>query len=285
MKLCTGVGIGGDKAAFAQTMRLLRQVGFETLDVDLGSSFFAQDNAMQQAREYAHIIAENGLAVKYTHLPFDYPAPQDTAAWEAFEEACYRAMDVTKEFGADSTAIHPCTAMTTDYDRDREFEHACRFLQPFADYAKRIGVKLGLENMRGAGWSAPQKVRRFCTDVDDLIAVADAMGTGIVWDTGHGNISMQAQKQSLLKIGKRLTHIHVDDNFCEDDIHVIPFLGKVQWNDFIAGLAALDYSGDMNLELNTGEHLPAGMREPFLALMAASGKALIEMFLQQRNNG
>ena len=54
--------------------------------------------------------------------------------------------------------------MKPDYDADREYADAVEFLKPFCQHAQARGVTLGIEIMRGAGASAPARIRRFATD-------------------------------------------------------------------------------------------------------------------------
>ena len=188
-----------------------------------------------------------------------------------------RCIEKIPELGADCAAIHPRSFMKPDYDPDEEYVEAVRFLTPYCEAAHKHGVMLGIEIMRGAGASAPARIRRFGTDVDILIRLADEMDSGICWDTGHANISLQQQYKSILKIGTRLKMVHINDNFAEDDVHLAPFLGRIDWTQTMKGLKEIGYSGSMNLEVKCNA-LPMELRESYAAYMAASGRYLIRLF-------
>lgn len=78
---------------------------------------------------------------------------------------------------------------------------------------------------------------------------------GACWDTGHGNRPkfMNAGKdpspesdsidqyQNLVRLGKRLKALHVHDNNCFEDDHLIPYHGKICWDRVIAALDEIEY--------------------------------------------
>lgn len=267
----------GSPVPFAEVVEFAKEAGFEAFDMSLQSRFYAQEGWQHEIDSRAELAERAGIPIKTMHLPYDYPRVDSPENWARFNEATYHAIDQVKRIGAACAAIHPRSSMTSVYDADEEFEAACAFLSPFCEYAQKTGVNLAIEIMRGAGRSAPAHIRRFGTDVNDLIRLADAMGQGICWDTGHANISMQEQYKSLIKIGSRLRMLHVNDNFAEDDIHLAPFLGNINWGGFIKGLREVGFKGDMNLEVNC-KKMPEALWKPYAAVMAASGRQLIRMF-------
>ncbi len=281
MKLCVTANIltrctAGTQDEFREAMDFVKKAGFEEVDFPFNTPMMHRENWQEEICAKAAIAKEAGVHIRYAHLPFDYPKEGCGYGWEEFETASFRAMDMAKEMGADCAAIHPRTFMTREYDAEREHEEALRFMKPYCDYAKKISLELGLENMRGPGQSAPKEIRRFCEETDDLIRLADELGVGICWDTGHGNISAQAQKESLMKIGGRLRMVHINDNFAEDDVHIAPFIGNVDWDGVAAGLKNVNYRGSLNLEVNCRK-LPAEVQAGYAVYMAQSAEKLREM--------
>ncbi len=267
----------GSPVAFQDVVAFAADAGFEVFDMSLDTSFYLREGWQQELDQRAELAARAGIPIGTMHLPYNYPRSGTAEEWELFRKASFRAIDQTKRIGASCAAIHPRSYTTSQYDAEAEYEAARAFLQPYCEYAQQQGVKLAIEIMRGAGRSAPAHLRRFGTEVDDLIRLADELGEGVCWDTGHAHISMQDQYQSLRKIGSRLRLIHVNDNFAEDDIHLAPFLGTVDWQGFVQGLKEIGYQGDMNLEVSC-KRMPVPMWKPYGALMAESARRLIRMF-------
>lgn len=284
MELCVSSGIYGKTAAgavpdFVMNCELAKNAGFEALDFGLNTAALTGDGWEAAVDYKAETAAKYGLRIRYVHLPFGYPAADDTEGWEQFLTASKRGMELTKKLGADCAAIHPRTSMKADYDEDMERAAALEFLRPYSEYAHHVGVTLALENMRGAGMSAPAKIRRFATRTEDLIELADENDLGICWDTGHGNISMQDQLKSLRKIGSRLKMVHLNDNYAEDDIHLAPFLGNIRWDEVVRGLREIGYRGSLNLEVGCGR-CPEEARPAYAAYMYRAAAKLDRMMTE-----
>ena len=282
MNLCVSSGINSvlpdhTPLPFQAGIDLAKQVGFEEFDVDLPSSLMLREDWQAVLADREDAMAKAGISIRYVHLPFDYPRAGSEEDWARFSLASMRAIERAAAWKADCAAIHPRCFMTPDYDADEEYAAAVEFLRPYCEHAAKCGLTLGIEIMRGAGASAPARIRRFATDTDVLIRLADEMGTSICWDTGHANISLQAQGKSIRKVGKRLKMVHIDDNFAEDDVHLAPFLGRIAWEEVMRALKEIGYAGSMNLEVSCNR-LPEPLRAAYAGYMAAAGRYLIGLF-------
>ena len=281
--LCVTTGIlrtneDGTPAPFRETLSFLKKAGFTEIDFDITTPMMLKDEWKEDFRTKLKEAAEAGVRVRYVHLPFDYPNKNTGYDWDQFYTASCRAIDMAVESGADCAVIHPRSFMKRDYDAEAEHEEALRFLEPYRNYAGKAGLTLALENMRGPGRSADACIQRYCTQVCDLIRLADELDMGICWDTGHANISAQGQLQSLLQIGHRLKEVHINDNYAEDDIHIAPFLGSVDWHEVAQGLKEIGYGGSLNLEVGCSR-LPGGLRKAYADYMASSARLLADMIV------
>ncbi len=281
MRLCVTANIAsrcvnGNNEAFEKNMDFLKAAGFSEIDFPFDTPMMLHDDWKEDFRVKLRLAKDAGVHVRYAHLPFDYPAEGREYGWDEFRTASCRAIELACEAGVDCAAIHPRTSMTRDYDAAREYEKAVEFLSFYCGFAKQAGLALAIENMRGPGQSAPKEIRRFCTETDDLIRVADEMGCGVCWDTGHANISGQPQRESLVRIGKRLKMVHINDNFAEGDVHIAPFIGNVRWEDVAAGLKEAGYAGSLNLEVGCGR-LPEELKAGYAAYMASSAMKIAQM--------
>ncbi len=281
MELCVTSGIirqyeNGEPVPFREVLAFLKRAGFGEIDLDITTPLMLRPDWESNFRCMLDEAASAQIRIRYAHLPFDYPNGNTEYDWDGFYTASCRAIRMAAVAGVDCAAIHPRAFMTRDYDASAEHEAALCFLTPYRDCAKQAGLTLALENSRGPGRSAPPEIRRYLTETDDLIQLADELDIGICWDTGHANISGQRQKESLFKIGGRLKMVHINDNWAEDDIHTAPFLGCVNWREVVEGLKAVGYSGSLNLEVGCNR-LPANLRPVYAEYMASSARLLSDM--------
>lgn len=282
MKLCVTSKLlktdeAGNPVPFEEMAAFAKEAGFEELDLSLDCPMLMRKDWETELDKRMNTLTRLGIGLKYMHLPFDYPKENNPEAWEQFHTATMRGIAAMARCHVRQAAIHPRSYVTKEYDEDEEYARALQFLRPYCDEAARMGVELGIENMRGPGRSAHAFLHRFGMDIDVLIRLADELGQGICWDTGHGNISIQPQAKALRKIGRRLRLVHINDNFGEDDVHLAPFLGKINWQEVMKALGEIRYEGSLNLEVSC-KNMPETMRKAYANCLAASGRRLITMF-------
>lgn len=286
MKLCTTSNIlrkrdDGSPVPFEEAIQFAAKLGYQEIDLSLSTPLLTQKGWEKEIEHRAEIVERAGLSISCMHLPFDYPSAGDEEGWKKLSEATMNGMTAMKRCGVLVAAIHPRSYMTENYDEDEEYQQAYSFLLPFSEEAHRLSLQLCIENMRGAGHSAPQKIRRFGMNTDVLIHLSDALDEKVCWDTGHAFISLQDQRKSLLKIGSRLFLVHINDNFGEDDIHLAPYLGRVPWDDVMQTLAEIKYQGSLDMEVSC-RHIPEELWLQYGQYIAASGLRLIRMFEQEK---
>ena len=260
MKLCVSshmLGVSGSIEEFRQTLDFNKKVGFEEIDFAFDTPMMLREGWKEDFRAKLAIAEEAGVPIRYAHLPFDYPGGNRAYGWEDFVLASRRAIDLAIEAGADCAAIHPRTWMKTDYDAEKEHEAALSFLAPYCEYAEKAGLTLGLENMRGGGRSAPPDLKRYATETGDLIRLADELGVGICWDTGHEHCYSDLDFIDLY--GDRLIGTHINDNLgrsdssgrndSKDDLHLLPFDGEIDWKEIARRLKSTGFEGPLTFEL------------------------------------
>ena len=80
-------------------------------------------------------------------------------------------------------------------------------------------------------------------------------------------------------MGSRVKALHLNDNDFRSDGHLIPYQGKIDWEDVLRALAEVDYSGGFTFE---ALHLYEGFRDEFLLTSAKYlhdvGRYLIDRF-------
>ena len=273
-RLCVPDTFYAKNAALNKNLSFISATGFKLININLDTHMLLNDNAETIAKTLTQIAAANGLKICSTHLPYDYPKPDDANGWEAYRRAVKTGIEASTLMGAECAAIHPYAPMNPDWRTYRlyaERKKAKEFLAPFCEYAHKLKLPLAIENMRGAGQFAPQYIRRFGTEAEDIAALADDLDEGVCWDSGHGNISLQEQYDAITYMGSRLRLVHLNDNHGQDDIHSAPFTGTVNWQGAARALKEINYTGPMYFELSCGK-VPEKLRPALAAYIFESAK-------------
>ena len=149
--------------------------------------------------------------------------------------------------------------------------------------AKEYGIKIALENMfqrevkrkiLGADTcSHPAEFIRYLDTLDDEHFVA-------CLDLGHcGVVGLEAQDCIRALGHERLHALHVHDNDYTKDMHMLPGLGKMDWEEIMKALAEIRYDGEFTYEADRFFiSMPQEMMPNAVRLMVDMGRYLIGRF-------
>jgi sugar phosphate isomerase/epimerase len=145
------------------------------------------------------------------------------------------------------------------------FTEACRLL---ADYAGQRQVRLCIEHFPGRALPTAGQTLAWLdrTNHDNLL---------LLLDSGHCLISREDPAAVVRQAGRRLGHVHLDDNDGQADLHWPLLAGRLTRDALaaiLAELAAQGYRGSVVLEFNPHNHRP-------MAAALADGKTLVEDLL------
>ncbi|MDF2686358.1 MAG: sugar phosphate isomerase/epimerase [Clostridia bacterium] len=108
--------------------------------------------------------------------------------------------------------------------------------------AENSKTGIALENMADAFG----RNGHYCSNTDDLIELIDSFDpkyVGACWDTGHAHINGYNQYEHIIKFGKRLKVLHIQDGDGKRDLHTAPFYGTIDWKSVRKALHDIDYDG------------------------------------------
>lgn len=259
---------------YRQGLLFHKKMGFDAADFSVSQQFL-KPGWEQVIDALVPYMEELGIRTEICHLPF-LDRAEYQARGDLYSEIAARAIDAAKMLGVDYAVIHPNGFLEPleKFDRKEKYESVIRYLSPAAEYAAKKGVRLAVENMRIVHETYP--VHRYCQEPDELCEVADALGIGVCWDFGHANTCGLKQSEALAYVGTRLKVLHVNDNLGIGDDHLAPFLGTVDWEDAMHGLALCGFDGLINYEIVT-KRLPEAVREDYARYLIAAGRELMKM--------
>jgi len=188
------------------------------------------------ALSHAELFAKYGLAWETIHAP--YGCPNDF--WkegEVGEEAIQEqidCVDLCASIGVPISIVHLSSGMTppptTDVGRAR--------IERLINHATKKGVTLAFENQR---------------KLFNLAWVFDFYGNessvGFCWDTGH-EACFTARTQYMPFFGKHLCCTHIHDNYgvFNQDCHMLPFDGSIDFDRVARQIRESGFSGSLMLE-------------------------------------
>lgn len=240
---------------YLESIRRCRQAGFRSLDFSFVEFFFTKTelSGPDWETELEKIQKESqslGVSFHQAHLPYN---PGYMPVWKGEEKEEYfrlaaRSVEISKRLGVRWLVAHPftqCEAAEYDDAASVRFNH--EFYDPIVDHAFSLGVGIAYENMI----EYPQR-RKFSARAEELTLLVDSYHdsrVGACWDFGHGNRLYENEAFAIETLGKRIVALHVNDNGSISDLHHLPYLGTVHWEDALQALKNTGYQGDFTYEV------------------------------------
>ena len=140
------------------------------------------------------------------------------------------------------------------------------------DYARQKGVTIAFENLK------------YTKNLEYIMSIVpDAK---FCWDCGH-EYSRLVDDKPMPLFGKKLAALHIHDNFFTQDKHLIPFTGKIDFENVGKQLAESGYDGTLMLEILYGGNEENSVEPTYKdyalkAKRAAEKKALAEKRAAER---
>ncbi len=241
-----------DRPLSRELFEEFRQVNIDSLELtDYHPDFdFTDLESFVPLRE---AMADLSLHLNTLHIHLeifdDYDlATLDEAQREKTLVAYRQAVDVMEVLGGGILVTHHIQIPEPD-DASHDAKRAAFIgnLGTVASYAAPKDVSFAVENTSRGYTREPERLVKLVADVD-------AANVGIVIDVGHRN--MVGDPVEALRIaGHHLITLHLHDNHGEQDEHLLPGRGNIDWDGVVKALDDVAYPGVFMYELDRAEDL------------------------------
>ncbi len=277
----------------AEVVRRLHDYRFTSMDFSLGNTaspkhILQADDWQERADRAADAAAKYGMCFSQVHLPFHKhgsvaldPRFAEPGFAEYYDECTRRAYRIAAMVGAPWAVFHCLDSVSVRMDRREAFTRNHEYFDAFVEFGLQNGVGTAFENMIRVNPTTNPRPR-YTEEAEELIEYVDSYQepmVGICWDFGHAHLARVDQPSALRTIGKRLKCVHVDDNLGSFDDHLLPFFGKIQWQEIMPVLAEIGYAGECSLEIKKiSPHAPEGLQETFLCTASLCCRCLRDFY-------
>lgn len=286
MELSTSTNIiferdNGFDTDIERTIRLCHAAGYRVLDFcfhDLTrfESPIFSENWEGYFQHLRSIADELGIQFKQGHaVVYDFCKIDNRHQY--FQELMRKCVIGAEILGVEWLVVHPSTDFSVANWREVSKEKNIRYFTELVAFAREHHVKIAVENM----WDlhiAPKRL--YCTAIEELIELVDAVdGLGICYDVEHGAIMQLDQQKTLQLIGHRLKVLHVSDYTNATDIHLLPYMGKIDWQEVLVALKSIQFDGLFNFEIHRFlVHMPKALYLSSLRLSVEIGQQLVQIY-------
>jgi len=224
--------------------------------VEVGTPPRHFDPAQEDQVEALALALQNaGLEAVSIHAPFGGPrdlADPAASRREAAIEAVMTAVRAIRRFGGQRVVVHPSDLVRHAHDVASRLQDSLWSLQQLAGRCRSEGATLVVESpLPHLIGGHPDEFAWLLHQMDDDV--------GVCLDTGHTALGRHWHR-FIEVAGRRLVHVHANDNWGHTDDHLAPGDGQLDWPDIARTLRDADFRGWLMLEV----HCPNGDRAAHL---------------------
>lgn len=269
-------------------IRMIAAAGFDAFDYSMFRATGERDMLGEDYRDRAlrlkAVADEVGVVCRQAHAPFDFAYTDQTDLSNQNYLRLVRSLEIASVLGAKNIVVH---TVKKNLPKAFDLEGFSReFYKSFIPYCEKFGINISVENLVGRD---PVTNRKFPVFSDPVRHTAFVKSLGsdcfnICIDVGHSALLGYMPEDVIQAVDKRLFKtMHVSDNDFENDCHVLPYEGRINWEAVTRSLALIGFEGDFDFELEghlkrlDDALLPAGLR-----FAAATGRVLMEKIEQYK---
>lgn len=285
MKLSVDCCVFSQQFGDFKAMEMIKEVGFDAVDYTFccrGDDIpILCDGYKEYAQDLRKHLDEIGLECIQAHAPigFGYPMARDMS--EPKYVKILRAIEAAAILGAEIIVIH--SRYVPPFVEIELYEENIDFYRSLVPYCEKFGIKVGVENLicthpMGEAYSrhVPETPDQFDTFIKEI---------GSPWivgclDTGHATLKGFEPEEFILRTDKdTLRTMHVQDTDYVDDLHTLPYQGKIDWDKVIDALKKIGYEGPLNFEVpEYFGKMPKELLPDALRMAHAVGRHLVAKF-------
>ncbi|MBO4733022.1 MAG: sugar phosphate isomerase/epimerase [Clostridia bacterium] len=258
MKLYTTNKYLCSSLSFKDSIRIIKDAGFDAYDMWLGSIYsdpencvFCKDDYIKEAMELRKYADMLGIVCNQAHAPNEWRL-FDADREKKLDAAVIRAIEVAAVLGADIIVVHPKQYMVYAEHAQELFDINMEYYKSLIPYAKKYNIRIAVENMWQSYNGSHTPADSVCSRAFEFCKYLDSINSKWIvgcLDIGHAAL-MGTDIPGFIKAmgNKRLKALHVQDNDFVTDCHTLPFMEKIDYLAVAKALGAIGYNGDFTYE-------------------------------------
>lgn len=175
--------------------------------------------------------------------------------------------------GCKNVVIHPFLPFGwgAEIDKDKIWDVNIDLFTRLMPYAEKYNVTICAENQpfTAIAMSTVKEVKRLIREINHPKFKA-------CLDTGHANVFHDNIAEDVRLLGDDLAALHVHDNKGNWDQHLIPYMGNIKWEEFLAALKEIGYKGAFTLETMISTSMPQPIMEEMQRSLACLARQMAD---------
>lgn len=243
-------------------------IGWRNIDIDAQIecmkkyNFTAAMLGSDKPDEHMEKLINAGIKIESLHAPFS----KINSLWhegeegDEFLENLMEGVEKCAKWNVPVLVVHISSGNPAPMVNDIGISRFDRLME----LAAEKNIKIAYENQRMLG-----NIALFMEHYPEAV---------FCWDTGHESCFAHG-RQYMPLFGNRLAAVHINDNMgiYNEDLHLLPYDGKIDFERVAHQIAATDYTGSVLLEVNgTNECYKSMTDDEYYAAAAKTARRLAD---------
>lgn len=215
------------KENYKEIIDAIAAAGFKSVFIE----WYNKDLKLQE--KVLRYVKLKGLNIIFAHLNFincNHIWEENTMGDDTIN-SFLKDILYLKNSGINDYVIHT----TYKFNDPKVTDIGIKRIKKLARSAKLINARICFENVELQGY------------LEGILENVNDDNVGICFDVGHSHLFFK-EKINTSMFKDRMFHIHLHDNFGENDDHNIPFDGNVNWINSIKQIKEANYKGYITIE-------------------------------------
>ena len=175
--------------------------------------------------------------------------------------------------GCKNVVVHPFLpyGWGAEIDKDKIWDVNIDLFTRLLEHAEKYNVNVCAENQpfTAIEMSTVKAVKRLVREINHP-------NFKVCLDTGHANVFHDDIAEDVRLLGDDLATLHVHDNKGNWDQHLIPYMGNIKWEEFLAALKEIGYKGAFTLETMISTAMPNPIKEEMQLSLARLARQMAD---------
>lgn len=282
MKLSVEIYTLSTKFGDFKAFEMIKNAGFDCVDYSYYWENEREEILGENYRNYAQSLRkkldEIGLECNQAHAPFSLPYGAKFDVSEKKYLQLVRSIESASILGAKNIIVHSLTV-----PEDADFmKYNIKYYKSLVPYCEKFGINVAVENLfRGdpkrkcyiGKLGSPAELNGIIEEINSPYIVACI-------DIGHASLTGYEPEKFIEKTNPDvLRALHVQDTDYLSDLHTLPYLGSLNWENIMSALKKVGYSGDLTFEIMNYLHkFPDELVFEAMKLAVSVGRYLISIY-------
>lgn len=233
-----------------QRLQMIKRAGFDAVSLWWGDEFEDKDSQPEMAGKI-------GLDIDYVHAPCSNPNDlwREGLDGDDYLHSIISCISDCKYYNIPTVVMH-ITRLSSKPDVTTI---GLERMKRLVDFSEKKGINLALENLDSI------------QHLDYIYENIKSEHLGFCYDSGHEYFNHR-EADCLTRYGDRLFSVHLNDNCGDDDTHLLPYDGNIEWDTIRQKLKKCKNIRYLTLEVDFNRNHEKGLlyqdlsAEEFLAL-------------------